>query len=70
MYDPGPPFSGRSRALEADNAAGRQDTAKKLKAFIAFVEAQRGKALTDEQASQLVELASEILAELQSSDTG
>jgi hypothetical protein len=52
------------KALEAANAGQRQDAAKKLLAFINEVEAQRGKALSMEQADQLVAAAERILVML------
>jgi hypothetical protein len=52
------------RALVAANAGQRQDAANKLLAFINAVEAQRGKALTNAQADELVALARRIVARL------
>ena len=49
------------RALEAANAGLRQDAANKILAFINEIEAQRDKALTNEQANTLLEKASDIL---------
>jgi phage baseplate assembly protein gpV len=51
-------------ALGAANAGQRGDAANKLGAFINAVEAQRGKALTNAQADELVALANRILAVL------
>ncbi len=48
-------------ALDAANAGNRGDAINKLYAFINAVEAQRGKALTDEQADMLVEEALQII---------
>jgi hypothetical protein len=48
-------------ALEATNAGQRQDAANKLQAFLNEVEAQRGNALTDAQADELVGWANRIL---------
>jgi hypothetical protein len=57
-------LQGALAALEAANAAARQDAANKLQAFINAVEAQRGKRLTAAQADQLITSAQEILAAL------
>jgi len=51
-------------ALDAANAGNRNDAINKLGAFINAVEAQRGKALTDAQANQLVALANNIISAL------
>jgi hypothetical protein len=51
-------------ALDAGHAGQRGDAANKLGAFINAVEAQRGKALTNAQADELVGLARKILAAL------
>ena len=51
-------------ALVAANAGVREDAVNKLEAFINSVEAQRGKALTDSQADELVIYAGLIIAAL------
>lgn len=51
-------------ALAAANAENRNDAISKMEAFINAVEAQRGKKLTEEQASELVEYASRIILAL------
>jgi len=51
-------------ALVAANAGVRQDAVNKLEAFINSVEAQRGKALTDAQADELVNYANRIIVAL------
>ena len=51
-------------ALEAANAGQREDSANKLGAFMNAVEAQRGKAVTDAQADELITMARRILAVL------
>jgi hypothetical protein len=48
-------------ALDAANAGNREDAINKLEAFINAVEAQRGNALTDEQADILIEEALRII---------
>ena len=50
------------QALEAANAGQRQDAVQKLEACVVEVEAQRGKALTDTEASQLVAFVNRVLA--------
>jgi hypothetical protein len=52
------------RVLVAANAGQRQDAATKLLAFSNAVEAQRGKALTNAQADELVALTRRIVARL------
>ncbi|MHA2142931.1 MAG: LamG domain-containing protein [Candidatus Thorarchaeota archaeon] len=53
-------------ALDAANAGNREDAINKLEAFINAVEAQRGNALTDEQANMLVEEALRIIELIES----
>jgi len=48
-------------ALDAANAGLRQDAINKMQAFINSVEAQRGNALTDDQADSLVDIANAII---------
>jgi len=48
-------------ALDAANAGQRQDAINKIQAFINSVEAQRGNALTEEQADTLIGIANEII---------
>jgi YVTN family beta-propeller protein len=52
-------------ALTSFNAGQRKDAANQLQAFINSVEAQRGKAITNLQADQLVTLARQITASMQ-----
>lgn len=56
-------------ALEAENAAQRKDAANKLRAFIDFVEAQRSKRITQGQADLMIVMATDILADMQSSSS-
>jgi hypothetical protein len=52
-------------ALTAENAGNRLDTIHKLEAFINSVKAQSGKKLTVEQATQLIDGATQVIAGLQ-----
>lgn len=53
------------KSLEAVKAGNRQDAINKLQAFINECEAQRGKALTNEQADLLISKAQVIITLLQ-----
>lgn len=51
-------------ALEAKNAGKRQDAINKLESFINAVEAQRNKAITNEQANLLIAMTNNIIAQI------
>ena len=51
-------------ALEAKNAGKRQDAVNKLEAFKNEAEAQRNKALTDEQSNLLIAMTNNVIAQI------